>query len=430
MDRRDFLIGAAGAIALTGCGSGGAAAPNGAATPAAPAGTWEAIRAEFPLVADHVHMTSFLLVSHPRVVREAIERHRRGLDANPVAYLHQNFARMERSVRTAAAEYLGGHLDEVAMTDSTTMGIGLVYGGLDLQPGQEILTTTHDHIVTHQSLAYRALRGGHPIRKVALYDRPEQASVDQIATRLEKAITPATRIIALTWVHSGTGVKLPIRVLAEVVARANRGRAEADRAFMIVDGVHGFGNQAEAASQLGCDLFIAGCHKWMFGPRGTGLVWGAPEAWKLTRPVIPTFDEVWRGQPFDRMPIASLMTPGGFHSFEHRWALLEAFQFHRALGREAVAKRITELNTRCKQELARSKRVKLITPMSAELSAGIICFDVDGMSPEQVVGKLAADKIVASVTPDFYSPLHARLAPSLVTLEADVDRAVAAVATL
>ena len=63
-----------------------------AATPAAPAAsdlsTWAGVRAEFLLSRDYIHMALMLLASHPRPVREAIERHRRGLDDNPVTYGH------------------------------------------------------------------------------------------------------------------------------------------------------------------------------------------------------------------------------------------------------------------------------------------------------------------------------------------------------
>ncbi|HEY5946149.1 MAG TPA: aminotransferase class V-fold PLP-dependent enzyme, partial [Kofleriaceae bacterium] len=329
-----------------------------------------------------------------------------------------------------AARYLGAQADDIAMTDSTSMGLGTIYGGLVLQDKQEILTTTHDHIVTHLSLQLRADRTGVAMRKVALYEDPAKASVDEITTKLAKAITPATRVIALTWVHSGTGVKLPIRELANVVARANANRSEADRAVLFVDGVHGFGNQAERAADLGCDFFIAGCHKWIFGPRGTGLAWARRPAWSITKPTIPTFDPMWRPEPLDKLPPAAWMTPGGFHSFEHRWALAQAFELHEQIGRDKIAKRIAELNTRCKDGLAKISRVKVVTPRSAQLSAGIICFSVEGKTPEQVVAGLRSHRVVASVTPSFYDPMYARLAPSLLTLEDDVDRAVAAVAAV
>ena len=117
-------------------------------------------------------------------------------------------------------------------------------------------------------------------------------------------------------------------------------------------------------------------------------------------------------------------------AFEHLLAVTPAVGLHKDIGRDHVAARIHELNRRCKDQLAKLPKVHVKTPMKDELSAGIICFEVDGLAPEAVVAKLAEKKIVASVTPPFYTPLYARLAPSLLTMENDVDRAVEAVAAL
>lgn len=432
MDRRQFFVRGAlgvGALAIPACAhsNGGVVA---APTRTGGTGSWTEIRDLFALARDRVHMAGFLLASHPRPVADAIEAHRRGLDEDPASYLHEHEARAENATRAAAARYIGGDADDMAMTDSTTMGLGIVYGGLVLRDKQEILTTTHDHIVTHVALEQRATRSATPIKKVALYDDPARASMDEITGRLAKAITPATRVVALTWVHSGTGVKLPIRELANVVARANANRAEADRALLFVDGVHGFGNQAERVADLGCDFFMAGCHKWLLGPRGTGIVWAPRAAWSATSPTIPTFDPSWRPEPLDKLPPAAWMSPGGFHTFEHRWALVQAFELHAQIGRERIAKRIADLVMRCKDGLAQIKGVKMVTPRAEQLSAGIICFTIDGKTPDQVVSGLRARNIIASVTPPFYEVPYARLAPSLITLEEDVDRAVAAVAAL
>ena len=201
--------------------------------------------------------------------------------------------------------------------------------------------------------------------------------------------------------------------------------------MLCVDGVHGLGNQDVSLPDLGCDFFIAGTHKWIFGPRGTGIVWARDESWRATSPIITTMDPMWREGPPEAMPPAAWMTPGGFHAFEHRWALADAFALHDAIGgRAKIAARIRELNDRCKEGLAKVSGVRVRTPMSAELSAGIICFEVAGKTAEQVVSALGARGVVASVTPPFYPQAYARFAPSLLTLEADVDRAVAAVAAL
>jgi isopenicillin-N epimerase len=439
MRRRDFLVGTGAGLSggglLSACAAGAASAP--AATPVgAPAAprtgpwTWEAVRSQFAVNPRLVHMTSFFLCSHPRPVRDAIERHRRAFDDNPVQYLEENAGRFEKALRRAAADYFEADPDDFAVTDSTSMGLGIVYGGLKLREGQEILTTTHDHIATHMALQHRADRSGAPLRKVALYRAPERASADEIVGNLERSVRPSTRVVAVTWVHSGTGVKLPIRRMADALARINARRDEADRALLFVDGVHGFGVDAETASSLGCDFFIAGTHKWIFGPRGTGLVWARRQSWPATSPTIPSMDGFWRDGGAASMPPSAGMTPGGFQPFEHRWAVEQAFRFHLDIGKQRVAARIHELNRACKEALAEIPRVRVKTPMSDELSAGIACFDVEGMDPYEVVSRLGAAGVVASVVPPFYSPLHVRLAPSLLTLEADVERAVAAVRSL
>src|SRR6187399_2282768 len=108
VDRRKFLTGAvtttvAGKLAL-------AATPAAAPTkPVAAAAepdlsTWPGVRAEFLLSRDYIHMALMLLASHPRPVREAIDRHRRGLDENPVTYGMRNFGTLETAVRVAAAD--------------------------------------------------------------------------------------------------------------------------------------------------------------------------------------------------------------------------------------------------------------------------------------------------------------------------------------
>jgi selenocysteine lyase/cysteine desulfurase len=351
------------------------------------------------------HFAAFVFASPPAPVREAIARHREGFERNTVQYLHSNEVKANAAIHDGAAEYLGAKPEEISFTDSTTMGLGLLYGGLKLRPGDEVLTSEHDFFATHEALRLRELRDGIKVRRVRLYADPAAASVDEIVTSLSNALTPATRVVALTWVHSGTGVKLPVRRISEAIA---------GRALLCLDSVHGFGAEDVGPAQLGCDFLISGCHKWLFGPRGTGLMWGKLPAWDRYVPSIPTFEQYIR-------PSA---TPGGYHAFEHQWALKEAFQFHKAIGRDRIAARIRELNGRLKEGLASIGGVKLITPRSPELSAGIVCVQLDGYDPPEAVNLLARKGIYASVTP--YRPSYLRFGASMATLEADVDKALAA----
>jgi selenocysteine lyase/cysteine desulfurase len=239
-------------------------------------------------------------------------------------------------------------------------------------------------------------------------------------------------VLALTWVHSGTGVKLPLREITAAVGELNRDRDPRDRVLVCVDAVHALGVEPADAPDLGCDFLVAGCHKWLFGPRGTGLVWGRDAAWDQVTGTVPSFDRraigAWIGGRSPNVPRAALFEPGGFHAFEHRWALAEAFGFHRELGKAAVAERTRTLATRLKDGLAAIPAVRLVTPAAPELSAGIICLDVGDLSPDDAAAALRRQGILASVTP--YATPHLRLGPSIVTSEADVDAAVQAIHAL
>jgi selenocysteine lyase/cysteine desulfurase len=161
---------------------------------------------------------------------------------------------------------------------------------------------------------------------------------------IAKAIAPATRVVAITWVHSGTGVKTPVRAIADAIAAANTKRSAEQRIILCVDGVHGFGVDATKVAQLGCDFFVAGTHKWMFGPRGTGVLWGRHDLWPTLHANIPDFGYAsyvaWTGGKETPPRTAETFSPGGFHSFEHRWALGEAFEMHREIGPAKIAARI------------------------------------------------------------------------------------------
>ena len=376
--RKQLLAGGA-ALALAGCG--GAKKP-----PAA--------KPEAGLDPRYRHFDAFLFAAHDKPVRDAIERHRRGLDSGAAAYLHEHEAEFDAAVAAAAAEFLGVDAAELAFTDSTTMGLGLVYSGL-LGPGDEVLTTEHDHYATHESLRL----GGAKVRRVALYDDPAQATPGEMLARLRHAITPRTTVVAVTWVHSGTGVKVPVHELGDV------------EQLVVVDGVHALG---VTEPRVAGDVLIAGTHKWLGGPRGTGVIW--TRAWDRIRATIPSF--AFSDDPGPRF------TPGGWHSFEHRWALAQAFE---AYDTKAPA-RIEALATRLKDGLSELPNVRLITPRDPAASAGIVCFEVSGMDAQTAVARLLEQRIRASVTP--YEQQYVRLGTSLHVDEEDVDAAVSSVKRL
>ena len=393
--------------------------------------TWEGVRAQFALDPAWMHFASFFIASHPAPVQAAIEGYRRAIDANPFATVeHGMFSEgadnLHVQVQAAVGEYLGARPQDVCLTGNTTTGLALVYQGLPLQAGDEVLCTTHDHYSHHESIRLAVARNGAGMRMIPLFEEAATATTDSIIDALLKGIGPRTKVVGLTWVHSSSGIRLPIREIAAAL-RARPGPP----LLLLVDGVHGLGSTDETVATMGCDYFCAGTHKWMFAPRGTGLVWASAENWARLRPLIPSFTDIDQYQAWERQEApttpttADRMAPGGFHAYEHQWATAAAFRMHRQMGRARVAARIRELNDQCKAGLAANRKVKLHTPMSAELSAGLVSFEVEGVAPAEVVKQLLARRIIASTSP--YAITYARLAPSLVNTADEVERAVRAV---
>jgi selenocysteine lyase/cysteine desulfurase len=143
-------------------------------------------------------------------------------------------------------------------------------------------------------------------------------------------------------------------------------------------------------------------------------------------------DEVRNAWMLDRKPpehtTARSMTPGGFKAFEHQWAMAEAFRFHLEIGKDRIAHRTHELNRQLKDGLAGMSHVKLYTPRDENLSCGIVCFDVDGLSAREVVSRLRQRRIIATTTP--YAQSHARVSPSIRNSPEEIDIAIREIRTL
>jgi selenocysteine lyase/cysteine desulfurase len=395
---------------------------------------WSDVRGLFDLDPDVQHLSAYVLAPHSRPVREAIEAHRAGLDANPWPYLLETEPLIEE-VGRAAARHLGARVGQIALTESTTMGLGLLIGGMRFAPGEEVLITEHEHFVASEAARHAAERTGASVRKVALYPpaEPEQATTAGILSALRDAIGGQTRLVVVTWVHSATGVKLPLREIADVIAAANAGRAPEQRALLVVDGVHGFGAEPIDVDSVGCDGFVSGAHKWLIGPRGTGVAWARPELWERVTPIIPTFDrrlfDAWIDGEQGVAPPGPTATPGGYHAFEHRWALREAFQLHDRVGAKRIARRVTELSDQLRDGLAGAEGIRVRTPAEPRLHSGVVTFSVAGMEPSEAVDRIwDADRVSATVTP--YATQFARLGTSWINTEDEVDAAIRSVRAL
>jgi selenocysteine lyase/cysteine desulfurase len=395
--------------------------------------SWEAIQNLFEFDRDYIQLAAAqFIVSHPKPLTEAIEYYRNKINQQPVLYTQENEdSKMER-VRQACAECLDiANPNNIALTESTSMGLGTIYSGLDLQPGDEILTTDHDHYIHHESIRYACMRSGATFKKISLYDDSAHVTADEIVEPFINNITPHTRIVGITWVHSGTGVKLPVRRISNVIAKLNETRND-NKILMILDAVHGFGVELETFPELGCQFFITGCHKWLYGPRGTGFIAGTSQAWQHVTPIIPGFtdamDTLVEGDGKPRKMDGKQMTPGGFHAFEHKWALYDAFTLMKSFGKEHVHNRIHHLARICKEELAAMPHIILHTPMDDNLSAGIVSFEIKDYNTKEAVEELNRRRLVVTASP--YKKSYIRITPGIYNTEAEIEKALTIIDTL
>jgi isopenicillin-N epimerase len=402
-------------------------------------GDWRSVREQFDLAPEYVHLGLFYLTSHPRSVRAAIERLRQRLDRNPFLTVEQGmfedkYPKFYDGVTKALGRYTGTDPQDLALTSNTTAGLSVVYHGLPLKPGDEVLTTDQDHYVQHEAIRLATERAGASWRKIPIFSSYDSISADDIVDRIRKGIGPRTRVVGITWVHSSTGLRMPVRRIADVIAELNADRGPENRILLVVDGVHGIGVEDPRITELGADVFAAGLHKWIFGPRGTGFIWAKPEVWATMRPLMASFTymeefNAWAEERPSRPPNrAALFSPGGFQAFEHHWAVPAAIEFHEKIGPARITERIHALNTQMREGLSKMANVVVYTPASSELSAGLVCFDVKGLKAADTVGRLQSKKILASTTP-YRVPLS-RVACGIMNMPAEVESALRAIRSL
>jgi isopenicillin-N epimerase len=391
----------------------------------------EKVREDFPfLFGRHapINVSAMTIAANPFEVREAMDRHQQALDTAPYQTQLDSLHDEESEVCEAVHEYFTVPKDHIALTTGTTLGLGLLYAGLQIRPGQEILTTEHEFSRTLGIFDAREARDGVRSRRLRLMTEPSGVTFERIRDGLKAAICSHTRILALQWVYSNSGVKLPIDLIGEwLEADINPGRAPEDRVLLCVDGVHGFGVEKKSFLALRCDFFVSGCHKWVFGPRGTGIWCGTEVGWSQYKQFVPTSSKTEK--------LGLRHSPGGVQAYDHIWALEEAFRYLLRLGPQAIQDHVHAIATDLKERLARISGVKVITPMSSDYSAGIVCFDIRGISAADAVAALLKTfNIRASVSssdagrpPDLR---HVRMSVAAFNTPSEIEACAAAVESL
>jgi selenocysteine lyase/cysteine desulfurase len=211
--------------------------------------------------------------------RETIETTQRAwetLEANPVAH-YGRFAGapLIEETRSTAARFLGCELGELAVTASTTSGMNAIAQGLRLKPGDRVLISDQEHAGGLLCWQYLAAHHGVVLDTVAIARGEHNAEV--IVAAFAKALRAETRVISVSHVFSSTGLRMPIAELSAL--------ARSRGVMCVVDGAQSVGAIRVNVRELGCHAYATSGHKWLLGPKGTGLLYIANDAQMAIRPM-------------------------------------------------------------------------------------------------------------------------------------------------
>lgn len=381
--------------------------------------TIESLRAELPAARDRVYLNTGTSGPMPeRSVRAAVELldliAREGYASPPAL---SAYSQALKEAREALASVVSCEPRSIALTHSTSEGIGIVASGLEWQAGDEVIISDLEHISGIAPWKRLAQAKGVVVRTL-------QSEGGRLpAERIVAAITPKTKLICISHVSYATGAILPV----QEVCRAARAKG----VLVLVDGAQAAGHLPVDAPALGCDFYAFPGQKWLLGPEGTGALYVAPHALEKIEPsrigwASLVHDPAQADDDDVRLlPDARRFETGTIHAPAFR-GLVQSIRMLEAIGWEAIFQRALYLANLAREELSRIPGVRVLTPQAE--ASGLLTFAVDGVDPERVVKDAwSKHRVVIRSIPSFAAlraSFHAFNDPS------DVETLAAAVAAL
>lgn len=305
-----------------------------------------------------------------RYASEAMARYLSMSDMAPVSYMWRQLDPKVETVRQMLAEDFGCDPEEVAITRNASESLEICQYGIDLERGDEIITTTQDYPRMINTWKQREAREGIVLKQVKFQVPPP--SLDYITEQIERAITPRTRIILVCHVTNRTGQVLPVKDICEL------GRKRGIE--VIIDGSHSYAHFPFKRDDLDCDYFGTSLHKWLMAPIGTGFLYVKKEKIRNLWPLMT-------GNPGQENDIRKFEEIGT-HPAANRLAIAEAMTFHQSLGVDRKGARLRYLRERWSRRLEQIKGVGTLTPYEEGQAWGIGLLTVEGMEPNELIGKL------------------------------------------
>jgi selenocysteine lyase/cysteine desulfurase len=320
---------------------------------------WREIQEAFTLDRTISNLNNGNSCPSPRVVHEAFKRYADIVNQAPAYYRSLIDRNMETIRRRLAAEF-GADPDEIAITRNASESLQIAQDGLDLAPGDEVLTTHQDYPRMLTTWDQRQRRDKIKVTRIQF---PVPTTQDDLYQRLDSAVTPRTKVLHICHVTNITGQLFPVQRLCRMARQ--RGIVS------IVDAAHSVAHFPFKLRDLECDFAGTSLHKWLLAPHGTGLLYVRNERIASTWPLQAATDR----QTGDVRKFEQI----GTSSVAPRAAIGEALAFHQAIGVENKAARLRYLTLRWANQLKDVPRIRIYTSLEPGQSWGIAYVGIDGI---------------------------------------------------
>src|SRR2546426_962400 len=305
---------------------------------------WREVQQAFTLDRTIINLNNGGVSPSPRVVQEAMRRYLDYSNTAPAYTMWQILEPEIESVRRRLAASFGCDAEEMAITRNASEALEVVQLGLPLERGDEVLTTTQDYPRMLTTWHQRERRDGIVLREISFPVPPP--SQDDLAQRIERAITPKTKVIHVCHITNLTGQIFRIRRTAHL------GRRRGLEA--IGDGAHASGPFPFTRAASACASYGPSLHKWLLAPHGTGFLYVRKSKTEKIWPLMAAPPEMNRDiRKFEEI---------GTHPAANHNAIAEALTFHEGIGAERKAARLRFLFQRWAQRLERVPRQNVLTP--------------------------------------------------------------------
>ena len=365
---------------------------------------WLDVQQAFTLDRTIINLNNGGVSPSPRVVQEAMRRYLEYSNTAPVYTMWQVLEPEIEAVRRRLAASFGCDPEEMAITRNASEALEIVQLGIPLERGDEVLTTNQDYPRMLTTWHQRERREGIVLKEIGFPVPPP--SQDDLADRIERAITPRTKVIHVCHITNLTGQIFPIRKIV---------RLARDRGIqVIVDGAHAYAHFPFTRDELECDYYGTSLHKWLLAPHGTGFLYVRKAKIERLWPLMAAPPEMNGDiRKFEEI---------GTHPAANHNAIAEALTFHEGLRPERKAARLRYLFQRWAKRLGAQPKVRILTPYDAAQSCGLASFSVEGLDVNKLVAFLW-DKHRIIVTPITHKEFTCvRVTPNVYTTLTEIDR--------